>query len=50
MSAMAPQNTDVSIVQSTVQAYIKQNIKAQRGWPLWGEFTVDLWIHLTKGQ
>ena len=44
--------TSVSIVfaQSFVQAQIKENIKALRHWPLWGEFTGDRWIPRTKGQ
>ena len=29
---------------------IKENIKAPRHWPLWGEFTGDRWIPRTKGQ
>ena len=29
---------------------IKENIKAPRHWPLWGEFTDDRWILRTKGQ
>ena len=33
-----------------VQAQIKENIKAPRHWPLWGEFTSDRWIPRTKGQ
>ena len=47
----ASQITSVSIVYSTVYsgADIK-NIKAPRHWPLWGEFTGDRWIPLTKGQ
>ena len=28
----------------------KKNIKAPRHWPLWGEFTGDRWIPLTKDQ
>ena len=36
--------------QPFVQAHIKENFKAQRHWPLWGEFTGDRWIPLTKGQ
>ena len=31
-----------------VQAQIKDNIKALRRWPLWGESTGDRWIPLTK--
>ena len=33
-----------------VQAQIKENIKAPRHWPLWGEFAGDQWIPHTKGQ
>ena len=32
------------------KARIKENIKALRYWPLWGEFTGDRWIPRTKGQ
>ena len=32
------------------KAQFKENIKAPRHWPLWGEFTGDRWIPLTKGQ
>ena len=32
------------------QAQIKENIKAPRHWPLWGEFTGARWIPCTKGQ
>ena len=32
------------------KAQIKENIKALCHWPLWGEFTSDRWIPLTKGQ
>ena len=46
MSAMASQITGVSIVQ----AQIKEDIKAPRDWPLWGESTGDQWIPRTKGQ
>ena len=37
------------LTQSFV-AQIKENIKAVRRWPLWGEFTDDPWIPGTKGQ
>ena len=30
--------------QPFIQAQIKENIKAPRHWPLWGEFTDDRWI------
>ena len=36
--------------QAFIQAQIKENIKAPRHWPLWGEFTGDRWIPRTKGQ
>ena len=36
--------------QTGAQAHIKENIKAPRYWPLWGEFTGDRWIPRTKGQ
>ena len=34
-------------IQPFVQAQIKENIKAPRHWPLWGEFTGHRWIPLT---
>ena len=36
--------------QVFVQAQIKENIKAPRHYPLWGEFTGDEWIPRRKGQ
>ena len=48
MSAMASQITNLT--QSFIQAQLKENIKAPRLWPLWGEFTGDRWIPRTKGQ
>ena len=36
--------------QPFVHAQIKENIKAPRYWPLWGESTADRWIPLTKDQ
>ena len=33
-----------------VQVQIKENIKALRHCPLWGEFISDQWIPRTKGQ
>ena len=33
-----------------IQAQTKENIKAQRNWPLCGEFTGDRWIPRTNGQ
>ena len=38
------------LIEPFIQAQIKWNIKAPRHWPLWGEFTSDRWIPLTKGQ
>ena len=46
MSVMASQ----LFTQPFVQAQIKENIKAPRHWPLWGEFTGHRWIPHTKGQ
>ena len=36
--------------QPFIQAEIKENIKAPRHWPLWGEFTGDRRITRTNGQ
>ena len=36
--------------QPFIEAQIKENIKAPRHWPLWGEFTVDRWIPRKNGQ
>ena len=36
--------------QSSVQAQMKENIKAPHYWPFWGESTGDRRIALTKGQ
>ena len=41
-------NTDLKWL--FIQVQIKENIKALRHWPLWGEFTGDQWIPHTKGQ
>ena len=51
MSAVASLITSFTIVYSTVlyKAQIKENIKAPRHWPLWGEFTDDRWIPRIKG-
>ena len=50
MSAMASQISGASIVCSIVfQAQIKENIKAPRHWPLWGETTEWPVESLTKG-
>ena len=32
-----------------IQAQIKENVKASRHWPLWGELTSDRWIRRTRG-
>ena len=51
MSSMVSEITSLTIVYSIVyQAQIKENIKAPRHWPLWGEFTGDRWIPRTNGQ
>ena len=51
MGAMVSQIIGVSNAYSNVfQAQIKENIKAPRHWPLWGEFTGDQWIPRTEGQ
>ena len=42
--------TSPLFTQMFIQAQIKENIKAPRHWPLWGEFTGDRWIPSTKGQ
>ena len=36
--------------QPFIQAQIKENIKAPRHWPLYGEFTGDRWIPRINGQ
>ena len=33
-----------------IQGQIKEIIKAERHWSLWGDFTGDRWIPRTKGQ
>ena len=51
MGAAASQITSSSLfTQPFIQAQIKENVKAPRHWPLWGEFTGDRWIPRTKGQ
>ena len=51
MSAMASQITGFRMfAQPLIQAQIKENIKAPRHRPLWGEFTDYRWIPRTKGQ
>ena len=43
MSAMASQITSIWLfAQSFIQTYIKENVKAPRHWPLWGE--VHRWL------
>ena len=52
-SAIVSQIPGVSIVYSPVkfvQEQVKENIKAPRQWPLWGEFIGDWWISRTKGH
>ena len=51
MGAIASQITSLKIVYSTViKTQIKENIKAPRHWPLYGEFTGDRWIPRTNGH
>ena len=51
MGMIASQITGIWLfTQAVIQAQIKENIKAARNWPLWGEFTGDRWIPRTKGQ
>ena len=51
MSTMASQITSLTIfTQPLIQAQIKENTKAPRHWPLWGEFIGDRWVPRTKGQ
>ena len=55
MGTMASQITSVDHLRSLftqpfIEAQIKENTKAPRHWPLWGEFTGDRWIPHTKGQ
>ena len=38
------------LLNGLFNAQIKENIKAVRHWPLWGEFTGERWIPRTKGQ
>ena len=38
------------LLNRLIKAQIKENIKAPRHWPLWGEFTDTRWIPRTKGQ
>ena len=46
MSAM----TSRLFTQHFIHAQIKENIKASRHWPLWGELTSDRLIPRTKGK
>ena len=51
MDAMASQIIGSRLfTQPFVQTQIKENSTAPRHWPLWGKFTGDRWIPLTKGQ
>ena len=49
MGAMASEISSL-ILQSSIQAQIKEHIKALRHWPLCGEFTGNRWIPRTNGQ
>ena len=40
----------LSFTQPFILAQIKENTKAPRHWPLWGEFTGNQWIPRTNGQ
>ena len=49
MGVMASQITSLAIIYSTFfRSQIKENTKAPRHWPLWGEFTGDRWIPRTN--
>ena len=37
------------LLNHLLKVQIKENIKALRHWPLWGEFTGDRWIPTRKG-
>ena len=52
MSAMAFKITSITVLYSSGYSKCrpKQNIKAPRHWPLWGELTGDRWIPRTNGQ
>ena len=51
MIAMASEIISLTLVFSTDYSdQIKENIKAQCHWPLWGEFTGEQWIPRIKGQ
>ena len=49
MSVMVSQITSFRY-EPFIQVQIKENIKAPRHWPLWGEFTSDQWIPRTQRQ
>ena len=40
---------DDCLLNRLFKAQIKENIKAPRHWPLWGEFTGDRWISQAEG-
>ena len=51
MGAIASHITGISIVYSTVYSGANQRKhKALRHWPLWGEFTGERWIPLTRAS
>ena len=51
MSMMASQIPSLTMfTQPFIRVQIKENIKAPRHWPLWGKFTGNRWIPLTKGH
>ena len=51
MGARTFQITSLTTVYSTgYSEQIKENVKAQRDWPLCGKFTGDRWIPRTNGQ
>ena len=51
MSLMASQITSVSMfAKAFIQVEIKENIKALRHWPLWGESTGDRWSGPCEGN
>ena len=43
-------NDVIMSAMAFIQSHIKENIKAPRHWPLWGESTGNRWIPRTKGQ
>ena len=49
LGTMLSQITSLTIVYR-LQVQIKENIKAPRHWPLWGNSTGHRWIPRTKGQ